>query len=52
MVLEEGANCSFLEKVDLKAGDAVNIKGECAGFMEEEMLEILEVNLSRCALAN
>lgn len=50
VVLQEGANCSFQEEVTFTEGDRVNIKGECTGFMEEEMLELLEVNLTRCAV--
>ena len=52
VVLQEGANCSFQEEVTLAEGSRVNIKGECAGFMEEEMLELLEVNLTRCAIVD
>lgn len=50
VVLTEGANCSFLEEVTMAEGSQVAIKGECTGFMEEEMLDLLEVNLTRCAI--
>lgn len=50
VVLQEGANCSFQEEVTLEVGNRVNIKGECTGFMEEEMLDLLEVNLTRCTI--
>lgn len=50
VVLKEGGNCAFLEAVNLEAGQEVNIQGECTGFMEEEIMEILEINLTRCAV--
>lgn len=50
VVLKEGGNCAFLAEVKLQEGQEVNIQGECTGFMEEEMLEILEINLTRCAV--
>jgi hypothetical protein len=50
VVLTEGANCSFLEKVELMPGSTVKVKGICSGFQEEEIMDILEVNLTRCAL--
>ncbi len=50
VVLKEGANCAFLGAVTLQEGQAISIRGECTGFMEEEMMDLLEVNLTRCAL--
>jgi len=50
VTLSEGANCVFPAGVQLTDGQAVTIKGECTGFMEEEMLDLLEVNLRRCVL--